>query len=165
MSDIADDLLNQRRDKALRPVLLKEAVESVLSEKRQQFRSRSEINLISELDELSSVFVSVQAGELARIFSNILNNAFEAISGPGTIRVAAKKKSSTVHLEVQDSGAGLASAQLETAAAGGLSIGKLEGSGLGLSHCQTTIRSWGGDLCFFSQIGKGTRVTMVFPSL
>ena len=139
-------------------------LEKVLAEKRVQFRDRPGLELAYEHPaDTYAAFALIQPVELERIVSNLIDNAAEAIEGPGRIDVSLTVAASTARLEVRDTGRGIPADLLPRLGERGLTVGKREGSGLGLHHARTTVESLGGSLGIQSEISKGTVVRIALP--
>jgi signal transduction histidine kinase len=108
--------------------------------------------------------------ELARVFTNLLDNAVHATPLGGTIAVTARCEDGIAVVTVADTGAGIAPQHLPhlgerfyrvdsaRARAGG-------GTGLGLSICRSILDAHGGGMTFTSAIGKGTTVLITLPAV
>lgn len=146
-------------------VLIHSLIEEVLSEKRalKQFR-----NIEFDLDTLSfGLFVKGRKQELARLISNLCNNAAEAIDGKsGKIKLALRDYKNTAYLTIEDNGKGIPPEVVAKLGEVGISYGKEgteSGSGLGVYHAMKYISSVGGSLRFQSQVGTGTMVQIHLP--
>lgn len=112
-------------------------------------------------DELRVVGDSSSA---QRMFSNLINNAFEAIPA-GRIRqveVQIREERDRVEVVISDNGKGIPESVLTKIGRRGFSYLKPSGNGLGLSHAMENMKAWGGDLKIESTEGVGTQVTLVF---
>lgn len=181
--DIANSLLNKQRksisgrDEPVRgasdeeslepasPQLLSSLIEALASEKRLQFRSRSNIGIEAWLDASSyGIFAKVQPAEFKRVLSNLIDNAVEAFGDQaGAVRVNLTTRDGQALISVRDNGQGIPPGILTKLGRRGESHGKVGGSGLGLYHARTNTESWGGHLEIDSEMGKGTTVTLLIP--
>jgi signal transduction histidine kinase len=168
IEDIANNLLQKNRDlsapelpSAAEPVLIAGLVESIISEKRLQFRALDRIRIELRTERATETqFALAQPGELRRAVSNLINNAIEAIEGQGKVEVTIAAEGSRLAIRVRDDGRGIPSAILERLGTRGTTFGKPGGSGLGLHHARECVRRWGGDLKLQSEEGSGTTVTL-----
>ena len=171
--DIANNLLEKTRPQPAtgRPSggeppqlrLLSSLLDPVVTEKRLQFGSSPEINIDLELTQASyGLFARVQPAELARIVSNLVNNAVEALGGKGLVKLGLARDDGTILLTVADNGKGIPPELLDGLGQRGATHGKAGGYGLGLYHARTTVESWGGSLGIVSGTG-GTTVTVKLP--
>ena len=68
-------------------------IESVLSEKRTQYRNKMNINIISDLGPNSyGLFSKINKAELKRVLSNLINNSVEAFETGGEVKINLSKK-------------------------------------------------------------------------
>jgi len=175
--DIANSLLNKNRamtersdgvaaDKTPPSIqLLSSLIESLVTEKRLQYHSRSHVEIEARMDSTSyGIFAQVQAVEFKRLLSNLINNAVEAMGpDPGSVHVNLTARQGRVFVGVQDNGKGISPAVLEKLGRRGETHGKPGGSGLGIYHARTSAESWGGSLEIVSEVGKGTTTTLNLP--
>lgn len=147
--------------------LIAPLVDSLVSEKRIQFREKQNIEIVADIDKGYGLFAKVNANELNRTVSNLLNNAIEAIpEAGGRIIVAIRGYSDLVSIVVQDNGKGIPHHIVEKLGQQGLSHGKegtQSGSGLGVYHAKKTVESFGGKFDIASREGVGTTISMHFP--
>jgi PAS domain S-box-containing protein len=118
------------------------------------------------------------AGQLQQVLMNLIINSRDAICGVGSIALATKERmvspeaatatlpaGSYVQIDVTDSGSGISADNLKhifepfftTKSAG-------QGTGLGLSLVFSIIRNHGGAIDVSSEVGKGTRISMLIPT-
>ena len=151
-------------------VSLVSLIDSLVSEKRTQFRSFLNVDLEFLIDSHSyGVFVFVSPSELMRAISNLLNNAVEAMpDNKGRIVVSLKPLKDRVEICIEDNGMGIPEEEIPRLGNRGHSFGKRNlgsesGSGLGLYHARKTVHSYGGSLEIRSKLGEGTTVTLFLP--
>ena len=128
-------------------------------------------------DDKVSVTIEVQPGlpgimadadQLERVLMNLLNNAYEALDGHGSIRVSAQladvsNAESQVEIAITDNGPGMDKATLERAFIPFFTT-KESGIGLGLALCEKLTRSQDGAIQIQSKPGSGTTVRVRLPS-
>jgi len=179
--DIANNLIEKndaqdmREDSSVRPPsgrgtdpssvqLLSSLIDTLITEKRIQYRSQIDIDIDSNLEPSSyGLFASVPVSEFKRVVSNLINNAVEALPGKGRVTVRLSADEGWIVLRVRDNGKGIPAEVLGRLGQRGETHGKPGGSGLGLYHAKTNIAGWGGVLEISSESGKGTTVTMRLP--
>lgn len=173
--DIANSLLDKQRAHAAGKagtggappscLLLSGLIESLITEKRLQYRSKPEIEIDASLDAPSyGIFALVQPVEFKRLLSNLINNAVEAFGGGGgSVRVTLSAKDGFALVDVRDDGKGIPAGLLAKLGQRGETHGKSGGSGLGLHHARTSAESWGGSLKISSEPAKGTTVSVALP--
>lgn len=156
---IADDLLSDYKQKSLTSNLAK-IIKEVLDEKLLLHP-----NLQIQLDLFSNYFVSGDSQTLARVFSNLLNNAIEASpDNAARIAVRAEHDNSNVMVSIWDQGVGMTKQEISDVLAGKLRSEKVGGSGLGLSHAISELTKIGGGLEIRSEVGRGTTVRVILPA-
>ena len=144
--------------------LLSSLLDSVVTEKRLQFRSRIGVEIENRVDAASyGLFAMVQAVEFKRLISNLVNNAVEALGDEGTVTVRLVAQADRLRLEVQDTGKGIPPEILAKLGARGETHGKAGGLGLGLYHARASAESWGGSLELQSETGRGTTAILNLP--
>jgi heavy metal sensor kinase len=103
---------------------------------------------------------------LQRVMANLLDNAIKYTPPGGSIRVEATAVADRVAIRVADTGLGIEAADLprifERYYRGDKSRTQ-EGSGLGLSLCQSIVRAHGGEIQVDSTPGKGSTFTVLLP--
>ena len=149
--------------------MLSALIDDAVSEKRFEKNDRSDIQLAYDIrSEGYGAFAAIKTLDFRAVLSNLLNNAYDAIVGPGMITVRLVVKGSEVKIEIQDTGKGIPESVLcsnETTGlfSEGFSLGKSAGSGRGLFHARKTLSPWGGRIALVSSVGKGTTVTIHLP--
>jgi len=103
-------------------------------------------------------------GKLHQVFTNLLNNAAQAIKGEGELIISTKLADQKCHVEISDTGSGISPENLKriqdpffTTKAPGV------GTGLGLSITKRIVEEHQGQMDFSSELGKGTTVSLHFP--
>jgi signal transduction histidine kinase len=98
---------------------------------------------------------------IERVFFNLIANAFEAMPGGGTVRIAARKAATSVLVEVEDTGPGIPDCISDRLFEPFVTSGKEHGLGLGLALARQTVRSHGGDM--WAEPAAGARFIISFP--
>jgi signal transduction histidine kinase len=175
--DIANNLLEKNRahenaasaeealrDEAPSVELLSSLVEPLITEKRLQFRSRLGIEIDARLDAGYGLFARVRPREFKRILSNLINNSVEALGARGSVVLTLTSAADgSLLIEIADDGPGIRPEILAKLGQRGETHGKAGGSGLGLYHALTTLKSWGGSLELRSDGRRGTTVALRLP--
>jgi two-component system, OmpR family, heavy metal sensor histidine kinase CusS len=109
---------------------------------------------------------------LRQLANNLIDNALKYTPPHQRVEVAVESDGANVRFRVQDWGTGIASEDVphifERFYRGDKSrtrIGETVGTGLGLSICQAVVEAHGGQIRCDSQLGKGTRITVLLPAL
>ncbi|HEX6894525.1 MAG TPA: ATP-binding protein [Bryobacteraceae bacterium] len=93
---------------------------------------------------------------MERVFSNLFENAIEAMRSGGTISVRSKVDANSLLVEVQDTGPGIHPAVRERLFQPFVTAGKKNGLGLGLALSRQTLLDHGGDMWADSTIPGAT---------
>lgn len=99
---------------------------------------------------------------MKRVFSNLLNNAVQAIDGAGMVVISARYNGDKAVISIRDTGAGMDDAVLANAFSS-LYTTKAKGTGLGLKVSKRLVEEQGGNLTLQSAEGKGTTVIITIP--
>ena len=106
--------------------------------------------------------VAVHAATLRRAVLNLVQNALEAMPQGGTLTLTGRRTPTQVHLQVQDTGSGMAAATLAQMFEP-LYTTKAGGTGLGLYIVQEIVAAHGGQVTVESVVGQGTTFTLTLP--
>jgi signal transduction histidine kinase len=102
--------------------------------------------------------------QIKQVILNIIKNSIDSISGDGgKITLSMVKTSKNIMLEIQDTGSGINSANLNFIFDPFFTTKGKEGTGLGLSVSYGIIKKHGGDILIESELGIGCTVTLVIP--
>jgi len=108
--------------------------------------------------------ITSDRGQLQQVFLNILNNAFAAVSDGGEIGIEIVKESETrVAVAIADDGVGIPRENLERIFEPFFTTKEGVGTGLGLSITYGIVQKLGGETRVESEVGVGTRFTVVLP--
>ena len=145
-------------------VMLSSLVDSIVSEKRIQYRERLGVDIDADLSESYGLFSTIDATDLARALSNLIDNSVKSLGdSAGQIQISIRANAEFNQVVVSDSGSGIPSTVLDTLGAAGVKFGKNAGSGLGLFQARTAVERAGGTLSIQSELGQGTVVTISLP--
>ncbi len=172
--DIANDLLARNRKKELDVksseklslFLVTDELNSLISEKRIQFRDASKVSFDFDIEEsLYGLFSLGDVGHFNRIISNLINNAVESFrSGDGKILLSLRDYGKKMFMvKIKDNGCGMSEDVLTKIGRFGQTFNKENGNGLGLAHAFRMIKKWSGELKISSKKGEGTEVTIFLP--
>jgi PAS domain S-box-containing protein len=148
---------------------------------------RQEVQVhVDRAERLPELFVDLD--QMLQVILNVLMNAIQALDRGGEIRVSARvgrkrlversqlgrratdrlesgsavPEQDVVSVTIQDNGPGIAAAALARVFDPFFTT-RAQGSGLGLSICQSIIREHGGVISIESTVGQGTTVTIDLP--
>jgi signal transduction histidine kinase len=104
-----------------------------------------------------------------RVLVNLLTNAREALTGPGSIELVAEVEepresgAGRLLLRVQDDGRGMSEEFIRTALFRPFATTKEAGLGIGLAQCRGIVEAHGGTIRATSRPGQGTRFEIELP--
>jgi signal transduction histidine kinase len=158
--------ISESKNKNIKAILISPLVESLVSEKRIQFREHQGIEIEVDITEGYGLFVKFCSIELKRCLSNLINNSVEALSNrTGKVLISVSCSGKQVLIKVEDNGIGIPNEFLDKVGEVGFSVGKTgfgSGNGLGLSHAKKTVESAGGNFRIESTMGSGTAISISF---
>lgn len=138
-------------------------LQALVSEKRREFEKFLNLEISYRSFNEECLFTSLQAADFDIVMSNLINNAVEAIDGPGKVTVSLRADGEKIILTILDTGIGMNSDVLRNLGKRGFSYGKngkVSGFGLGVHHAFEVVRSWGGELLYESNLGLGTKAVI-----
>ena len=101
--------------------------------------------------------------QLRQALVNLLDNAVWAVSGGGSIAIAARVRNEDVVIEIEDTGIGLPTEDTETLFEPFFSTKKGKTDGLGLAVCLGIVEQHGGVIEVTSDVRVGTQFRVVLP--
>ncbi len=108
--------------------------------------------------------IEAYGGQLNQVFMNILDNAQDAMGESGTLTINVNKQKENVKIEFIDTGKGIPAENLTKVFDPFFTtkpVGK--GTGLGMSISYRVIKDHNGTIEVESEVGKGTKFTIVLP--
>jgi PAS domain S-box-containing protein len=104
--------------------------------------------------------------QINQVITNLLNNAYDALRGPGRIEVRLTADAEWVHLSISDNGEGIPP-EVRTHLFEPFFTTKPDGkgTGLGLAICHGIVGSHGGTIEVESEVGKGSTFSVHLPRL
>lgn len=160
LESIADDILVREKSnlnlpaELIDPKDIKKLLLSVASERSLAWKSTRP--LLVDFEFNVDCGARANAKEFSRIFSNILQNAWEAQATK--IAVTVEDQDAWLLINVRDNGRGIPLAVLSKIGQEGFSVGKANGHGLGLFSARQYLTAWGGKLELSSAEGSGTKI-------
>jgi two-component system, NtrC family, nitrogen regulation sensor histidine kinase NtrY len=144
----------------LEPVPLADLVESVLAAYRPGLPPTVSLD-VAPLGALPAVIADRTL--FTRAFTNLVENALQAMPSGGTLRVKGAENDGLVSLEIEDTGVGMDAEGTRRAFEPYFST-KTGGSGLGLANAKRNIELCGGTVSLSSRPGIGTTVTIALTA-
>lgn len=139
---------------------LRDSVKTVLTMLTHELGDR--IRVETEFGDVPSI--ACHPGEIHQLLLGLIENAIEAIDGPGHIAIRVRSDGSEVAVEIEDDGRGIAPERLATLFEVGLETrGPRVQIDWGLTAVHQIVRAHGGDLQLESAPGRGTRVHVTLP--
>jgi signal transduction histidine kinase len=116
------------------------------------------------------VFVNADKTSLDIVLRNLIDNAIKFTSAGGEVTISSNKIATDVAIVVSDNGVGMDQKDIDTIFRldkKTVSIGtnNEKGTGLGLAVCKEMIDKMNGEIHIESEIGKGSKFTVTFPSV
>lgn len=123
---------------------------------------RQDISFSANIEE--GLTVQLAPHDLEEIFLNTMINAIQAMPTGGTLHIDATSVEGSVHINIQDSGVGISSADLEKVFDLFYTTKKPdEGTGVGMWMTYELVKKYKGDISLQSTEYEGTTVTFILP--
>lgn len=160
MNRIIGDLLTFARPASLNRVKvnIKEMITSCLAAVLQAKGKNSRIETVLKLADAE---VSIDEVLMRQAFSNLLQNAVEAMPDGGTLTIEAQTNRD-LKIVVRDTGTGIPADKLKKIFLPFFTL-KDTGVGMGLALVHKIVTSHGGRVDVASTVGKGTMFTIILP--
>ena len=109
------------------------------------------------------IFLFIDKQKMQRVFSNLVNNAIEAIGENGVINITLENKDDGFVLwKIKDSGCGIPQ-KIASRIFEPFVSGKSNGTGLGMSIVKSFVEKHGGSISVESNVGEGTEMIISLP--
>lgn len=163
MQELLDFTRSMPSNVVLPRVNYAEFVREVLFELRPEAARRG-IGL-DVLSDLPAVPVRLDALRFTRVFANLAQNAFDALSQQPDGRLTLRVSVTDAHVvtELADNGPGIPASVLPHVFEPFVTHGKAHGTGLGLAICERILLEHGGRISAHSQAGVGVTITFQLP--
>lgn len=165
---IASELLTTYKhpEKCIAPATESHSLAALLSpllaEKFIQYSTRQELSWEEDWETLKFSEWRGSLNDCHRVLSNLINNAAEAIDGPGVIAIRVRQSSERITISICDNGRGISKEHLSKIGQRGFSQ-KEDGFGFGLNYAKVIAIQLGGKLEIQSKPGLGTIVSFSLP--
>ena len=146
---------------ALTPVGFHDFVRVLLDELRPVASDRG-VKVVCE-NLPPEVSMVLDERRLVQAFYNLINNAADFMPGGGTVTLRFESRENEMHIEVEDSGPGIAPEIAERLFQPFATFGKKTGTGLGLSICKRIIETHKGRIRARSEPGRGAIFAITLP--
>ncbi len=163
LNRILSDFLQFARPQEARraPGDIREVVQHVSSLIREDRSRAPRVDVRVAVDPAVPRF-AFDRDQVTQVLWNVALNAVEAMNGRGRLSLEVNRRHGDVALSVSDTGAGIAAENLPRVFEP-FYTGKPNGSGLGLTIAERIVGAHGGRIEIDSELGRGTRVTLLFP--
>ena len=163
LNRILSDFLQFARPQQARraPGDIREVVQHVSSLIREDRSRAPRVDVRVAVDPAVPPF-AFDRDQVIQVLWNVALNAVEAMNGRGRLSLEVNRRNGDVALSVSDTGAGIAAENLPRVFEP-FYTGKPNGSGLGLTIAERIVDAHGGRIEIDSELGRGTRVTLLFP--
>lgn len=112
--------------------------------------------------DLPKIFTD--ANSLKQVLLNLISNARDAITPPGTISITTKQTENEIRISIKDTGCGISQEQMDKIFMPFFTTKEVgKGTGLGLSVSYNIIKNLGGRIEVESIVGSGSTFTIVLP--
>lgn len=158
---VIQDLLEATRLQPYRPELFE--IEALILEVAERTAVTDKLQLLLNIEPRSR-WVWADPLQLRQVLTNLFSNAMQACATHDslTVRVNTKQSEREYHIEIQDTGPGVAAEVIDKVFEP-LYTTKSRGTGLGLSICKQIIENHGGTISLWSELGQGTTVRIQLP--
>lgn len=180
INDIANSLLAKSKKQQSAPQsqnkleteMLSSIIDSLVSEKRIQYRDKSFVDISADLNKSYGLFSNINAVEFKRMLSNLINNSIEAAREDQKLKVqiSIEQIADKILIRVRDNGKGIPQQILSQLGKKEISDGKVNGEsgfGIGIYHAFKTIQSFGGQIKINSEANanskQSTEVSIMLP--
>jgi two-component system, sporulation sensor kinase B len=136
-------------------VLLQEITEFM-----KPYSHYSNIEIRKDIDE--GLYLKADSHELRQVIVNLVKNGIEAMPNGGNIHIQATRVKGFIQIQLTDEGVGMDEKQLSRIGRPYYST-KEKGTGLGLMISFDIIQRMDGRISVDSEIGKGTKFTILLP--
>ncbi len=112
------------------------------------------------------LYISASEEDLLRVFLNLIENAYKAMEGKGTLTLRTRRKGDQAIAEVEDTGCGIPEDVIDKIWRPDYTRWKsTTGTGLGLLICRKAVENSGGTISVKSKENVGTTFTLSFKNI
>jgi len=163
--DITQQLLNYGHKNT--PRLTHAGINAILEEVLGGFKEHAlaldNVTVVRDFDA-GLPEILVDPDQIRQVFLNLVNNAGDAIKGPGRITIATRQDDRSVRVTITDTGTGMDGEQLKKIFDPFYTTKEVgKGTGLGLSVSIGIVETLGGTIEVQSMPGAGSAFTVVLP--
>lgn len=124
------------------------------------------LKITTNVGEIKSpVFLNIHEGNFLRVLSNLINNSIESMPNNCRVHIELISDESVVRIRVSDNGPGIDAFMTKKLFLRGVSMGKVNGKGLGLSYAKEVVESFGGTITLDSNSDCGAHFIISIPRI
>jgi len=155
-------LYSKLKTSHLRGVKINSILKECIDEAIKRFPNQN-ITVNVKTDLTKDLFIEADPLQMKEVFSNILNNAFDAFNkNAGIIDIESQVDDFNVSIFIRDNGEGIEKNNLDKVFDPFFTT-KTQGPGLGLAVCNLAIKLHHGSIVIKSEKSKGTTVIVTLP--
>jgi len=159
-SNVISDLIDFSR--VAKPTFSPVNIGGIIEDALKHVPIPENVNLARDIDK-SLPLAMVDAGQIQRVFVNVIFNAVEAMPQGGRLGIRAGSKGEFVEVEFTDTGCGILKSDIDNIF-DPLFTTKARGIGLGLAVCKSILERHGGDIRVKNKVGKGSTFIVSLPA-
>ncbi len=147
--------------RAREPQLAKTNINGIIRSCLEKVEMPENIEVVTELGN-NVPQVLADETQLKQVFSNIIVNAVQAMPEGGKLTITGINKDKFIEASITDTGEGIEKEILDKIFEALFST-KEQGTGLGLTVCQSIVERHNGSIEVESEVGKGTKFSIKLP--
>lgn len=156
---IINDLLGFTR--VAKPTRVRSDITTVVNESLSRAKITENIKVSKDFQP-DLPMVMIDANQIGQILINLMENACQAMTEGGELRISIRKSKVFVEIDIGDSGCGISEKEVKKIF-DPLFTTKPKGTGMGLAVCHGIIDKHNGSIDVKSQEGKGTNMIIKLP--
>lgn len=163
LKTISKELLDYRKGKAPKKTIF--SINAILDELVGEYTSQSHYDGVKFMKQYhpEALFIFGDRGKIQRAFGNLIKNAVEAMDKCGELTLATKLDEENVVVKVQDNGSGMEADVLKKVLEEGITHGKQDGNGIGVTVVRQAVAEHSGTISAVSEISVGTAFSVSLP--
>lgn len=141
-----------------------ECLQTILEGTKLYAKNIKPVEFVFDFDSSEKCELTGDRSQFVAAISNILRNSVEALDkSVSQITVRLLKDADFLTLQISDNGCGIEEKNLRRVFENKVSIGKKNGTGIGLYQVKSTIENMGGEIVLESKLNIGTAMTLRWP--
>jgi two-component system NtrC family sensor kinase len=163
ITELVDSLrrMGRKREVNMTAVDVHEVLESTLTLLHHELKYGVDVH--NERGDLTRVVGD--AGQLTQVFTNVMLNACQAMSGKGNLWITTRATNDGVEVSIRDDGCGIAAEHMKQIFEPGFTTKDAAvGTGLGLTITSEIMRAHKGSISVTSKPGEGATFVLALPA-